>query len=98
MKRWGNHLKAKQLSDKRHVKFYPGDILTSPVDAPNSHAKWRLVVPKGKSVVVGDLKTKDIVLVVLRNFLADHSALLWAQGVVEEGVAKLKSVRVSSTT
>ena len=70
------------------------DILT-PCRCSDSDAKWRLVVPKGKSIVVRDLKTRDIVLVVLCNFLADHLALLWAQ---QEGAAKFKSVRVSTTT
>ena len=71
--------------------------MTCPADAPDSDAKWRLVVPKGKSIVVRDLKSKDIVLVVLRNFLTDRPALLWAQE-VEEGAVKLKSVRVGTTT
>ena len=56
--------------------------MTCSVDAPDSDA------PKGKSVVVRDLKTKEIVLVVFRNFLADRPALLLAQEVVE-GVASV---------
>ena len=85
IKRWEDHLKTKQLSDKRHEKFYPRDILACPADAQDSESKWRLVVPKGKSIMVRDLQTKDIVLVVLRNFLTDRLALLRAQEVVEEG-------------
>jgi len=43
---------------------------------------------------VRDLVTKDIVVVVLRNFLADLPALLGPKRLWE----KLKSVRVSATT
>lgn len=85
---WDDHIRFGKQHDKR-LKRHP------PMVIPESNMD--LVIPADQSCVVVDSKTKEIVLIVLRNFVATKSVREWLSEVIAVACDTRKCIRVSST-
>jgi hypothetical protein len=57
-------------------------------------AKFQHIVEAGSDAIFVDKHTKQIVALVMRNFVGREDILHWAGGVIEEAMALKKSVRL----
>lgn len=83
---WDEHIRFGKQHDKR-LKRRPPMVIDE--DA------LELVIPADKSCVIIDSKTKEIVLIVLRNFVATKSVREWMSEVITVATDTRKTIRVS---
>jgi len=61
-------------------------------------AKLALTVGVNESAIIRDVKSNDIVAVVLRQFSGNDEILEWINGIVDENVGLRRGIRVCKTT
>ena len=82
---WNQHLATVKLSDSRH-KRYP----TMEIDP----TQLQLDIKSNESFIICDNDSKEVVGVVVRNFVKNKKLLSWVSEVVQKSVEVTKSVRV----
>ncbi|KAJ3560557.1 hypothetical protein NP233_g10760 [Leucocoprinus birnbaumii] len=85
---WEDHIRFGPQPDKRH-KRYPPMV----VDERN----LSLIIPHDESCIVLDPKTNEIVLIVIRNFIATSSVLEWMSEVISVACDTRKCIRMEDT-
>lgn len=83
---WDEHIRFGKQFDKR-LKRHPPMVINE--DA------LQLVIPADQSCVIIDSKTKEIVLIVLRNFVATKSVREWMSEIIAVATDTRKTIRVS---
>lgn len=84
---WDDHIRFGRQHDRR-LKRHPPMLI--------DESALELVIPADQSCVVVDSKTKEIVLIVLRDFVATKSVREWLSEVVEVACDTRKCIRVST--
>ena len=90
---WEEHRKNKKHPDPRG-KFKGSWPEMERLD----ESQLQLTIGPDESMIVKDIDTKQIVIIVLRNFMRDEEVLSWTNGVVDENVGIRRGIRVCALT
>jgi hypothetical protein len=83
---WHYHLRYDPKADNRLPRHEPIVI---------DHSKLQRVIPADQSCIIRDKDSDDIVLIVLRDVVADMGVLDWLDDIVAEATATRRNIRVS---
>jgi hypothetical protein len=83
---WERHFQEAKQHDKRIKRK---DVLIS-----SDGDSWQKTIKAGESVIIRDAQTRQIVLIVIRNFCGHQGVLDWANNIVETATNIKKSVRL----
>ena len=90
---WEEHCKNKKHPDPRG-KFKGSWPEMERLD----ESQLQLTIGLDESMIVKDIDTKQIVIIVLRNFMRDEEVLSWTNGVVDENIGIRRGIRVCTLT